>query len=954
MTYYNLFHLNLKFHRSYCNFQFSWLLCRSMSTLKLKIFTDSGNYFSLRLLASCYATGIQPNLEIVDAKKFKLPGIAGRLPIVQMKPGKYLFSHNAATCYIFEKSQPTKFSESDRAKIDELVEWDGQKLQPPVLQLLSKHILSTKGDLASNGTLSKEFSTLNSLLENKQYFLGSLLSAADAAIWGSLYGVMHIKDVKDSASKYPALVKWFDNLSSNEAFSKAVEQVTNGKGLSSFKSSLEAYNALPIHQKIVCQNKKESSDGDKNRFEDNEVTQQQVEQANLEWSKGVSDIKPRIYQHPILPISGEKNILITSALPYVNNVPHLGNIIGCVLSADVYARYCRLRKYNCLYICGTDEYGTATETKALAEGVTPREICDKYNRIHEDIYKWFNISFDYFGRTSTKVQTEIAQDIFWKIHKNGYFLEDNVEQLQCTNCNKFLADRFVEGTCPFCSYEDARGDQCDACGKLINAIELKNPKCKQCSNSPIVKTSRHVFLDLPKITPQLQSWLTKKEEDNWTNNARNITKAWLSEGLKPRCVTRDLKWGTPVPLEGFTDKVFYVWFDAPIGYISITANYTDQWEKWWKNPEQVSLVQFMAKDNVPFHTVVFPSSLIAANDNYTLLNDISATEYLNYEDDKFSKSRGVGVFGDHAEGTGIPSDIFRFYLLFVRPETNDSAFKWSMFVERNNSELLNNLGNFINRALMFLKNAFKSKIPELHLIEEDYKLIASINMDLKNFIAHLEKHKIRDAVRYVLNMSRSGNQYIQNNQPWILAKGNEAERVRAGTVIGLSANISALIAILINPYMPDTSVEIQKQLALPSDCLVIPEYFRPLLPTGHVIGVPSPLFKKIDDELAETLRKRFEGTRTDAKPAKGKNDSKSVVESVADQTSNACDPAKIAELEGLVAAQGDVVRKAKSEKLSKEVIDAEVKKLLDLKNSLALAQGIDPNASKKGKSKKKK
>jgi len=428
--------------------------------------------------------------------------------------------------------------------------------------------------------------------------------------------------------------------------------------------------------------------------------------------------------------------------------------------------------------------------------------------------------------------------------------------------------------------------------------------------------------------------------------------------LKPRCVTRDLKWGTPVPLEGFTDKVFYVWFDAPIGYISITANYTDEWEKWWKNPEEVKYVQFMAKDNVPFHSVVFPSSLIASNDNYTLVNELIATEYLNYEDDKFSKSRGVGVFGDHAESTGIPADIFRFYLLFTRPETQDSSFQWSDLAMVNNSELLNNLGNFVNRALMFLKNAFSSTMPQLELMEEDYKLIATVNKDLVSYIDHLDKSKLRDAIRFVLNISRTGNQYIQSNQPWVLAKGSDAGRVRAGTVIGLSVHISALIAVLVHPYMPDISAQIQKQLLMTADILVIPEHFVPMLSTGHKIGVPYPLFKKIEPALPQELSKRFAGTRSDtktnAKAGKQTNVQTNGTTNQAVNGSNHGDPIKIAELTERVALQGDVVRKAKGDKSSKDVIGVEVKKLLDLKSELAILQGIDPKELQKGKSKNKK
>lgn len=292
----------------------------------------------------------------------------------------------------------------------------------------------------------------------------------------------------------------------------------------------------------------------------------------------------------------------------------------------------------------------------------------------------------------------ITQDIFQRLLTRGFVLQDTVEQLRCEQCARFLADRFVEGVCPFCGYEEARGDQCDKCGKLINAIELKRPQCKVCRSRPVVKSSKHLFLDLPKLEKRLEDWLGRAiPGSDWTPNARFIIRSWLRDGLKPRCITRDLKWGTPVPLEGFEDKVFYVWFDATIGYLSITANYTDQWERWWKNPEQVDLYQFMAKDNVPFHGLVFPCSALGAEDNYTLVKNLIATEYLNYEDGKFSKSRGVGVFGDMAQDTGIPADIWRFYLLYIRPEGQDSAFSWTDMLIKNNSELLNNLGNFINR-----------------------------------------------------------------------------------------------------------------------------------------------------------------------------------------------------------------------------------------------------------------
>lgn len=359
-----------------------------------------------------------------------------------------------------------------------------------------------------------------------------------------------------------------------------------------------------------------------------------------------------------LPVAGQTNYLITSALPYVNNVPHLGNIIGCVLSADVFARYCRVRGRNTLYISGTDEYGTATETKALEEGLTPQQICDKYHVLHSQIYKFFDIGFDYFGRTTTKEQTQIGQEIFMKLYNNGYLKEMTVLQLYCEPCSRFLSDRFVEGTCPSCGYEDARGDQCDRCTKyLTSATELKNPRCKVCGQCKVItKNSEQVFLDLPSLEgkERLAEWLDKQSEA-WTPNARHIAKSWMKEGLKERCITRDLKWGTPVPLDQYKDKVFYVWFDAPIGYISMTANYTPNWKQWWVNPNkevEIDYYQFMAKDNVPFHSILFPASLKGTREPWTLVKHLIATEYLNYEDGKFSKSRGVGVFGSDVMETG--------------------------------------------------------------------------------------------------------------------------------------------------------------------------------------------------------------------------------------------------------------------------------------------------------------
>lgn len=671
------------------------------------------------------------------------------------------------------------------------------------------------------------------------------------------------------------------------------------------------------------------------------VTEAELKSAIEAWKSGLKT-KPKPAVNPILPVPGEKNILITSALPYVNNVPHLGNIIGCVLSADVFARFCRLRNYNTLYVCGTDEYGTATETKALEEKLTPQEICNKYFEIHDAIYKWFNINFDIFGRTTTPEQTRICQDIFLKVNEEGYIISNVVEQLLCEKCDRFLADRFVEGVCPHCAYDDARGDQCDGCGHLINAVELIKPRCKTCKETPVIRHSKQFFLDLPSIEPKLKEWMDKSSL-SWSHNAREIARAWVNDGLKPRCITRDLKWGIPVPLDGYRSKVFYVWFDAPIGYISITARYTDQWKKWWlpdKNTE-VDLYQFMAKDNVPFHSVMFPSTLLGTGENYVMLKSLFATEYLNYEDGKFSKSRGVGVFGTDAQDTGIPADIWRFYLLYIRPESQDSNFSWVDLAMKNNSELLNNLGNFINRALVFAEKFYQSVVPEINLTQEDYQLIALVNRELSCYITALENGKLRDGIRHILSISRLGNQLMQASQPWVLCKGNDEEKRRGKTVISLSINLSCLLSILLSPYMPETSEVIKKQLNAPPEIYVIESKFSLLLKPGHQLGKPSPLFIKIEVSKIEKLRDQFSGRQKSKTP-----DGQNVSPKPDSGDSISSEYTDVASLEAAVTAQGEIVRKLKESGADRSQWQPELTKLLELKKQLSKLKGEPPTKAK--------
>ncbi|MFH1917129.1 MAG: methionine--tRNA ligase [Nanoarchaeota archaeon] len=552
-------------------------------------------------------------------------------------------------------------------------------------------------------------------------------------------------------------------------------------------------------------------------------------------------------------------ILITSALPYVNNVPHLGNIIGCVLSADVFSRYCKLREYDSLFVCGTDEHGTATETKAIEEGLTPKELCDKYFTLHKKIYEWFNIGFDIFGRTSTSEHEKITQDIFLQVKKNGYIKEDRVAQLFCAKDQKFLADRFVEGTCPHCEYPDARGDQCDSCGHLLNATELKDPRCKTCGMRPEVRESEHLFLDLEKLQGQLTHWVeTRKQEGFWTGNAISTTEKWLREGLKPRAISRDLKWGVPIPLEKYKDKVFYVWFDAPIGYVSITAKERPDWKDWWQNPDNVRLFQFMAKDNIPFHTILFPGTLLATKDKWTFLHHINSTEYLNYEDVKFSKSRKSGVFGDDAIETGIPSDVWRYYLLSNRPESADTVFYWKDFQDRLNNELVANIGNLVNRTAVFIQKFFDSKVYPMQKKELDAsEAIAKVE-------ALYEKVEIKRALNEIMGISRAGNKYFQDKEPWKLVKENpeEAKNVLAN-LYGYVRDIS----ILIWPYLPTTAENIWKQFNLQ------PQKWKDIgIPIGEIkIGEPILLFNKLEDSRMQELKARYMGKQDEnGKDGKGK------------------------------------------------------------------------------------
>jgi methionyl-tRNA synthetase len=552
-----------------------------------------------------------------------------------------------------------------------------------------------------------------------------------------------------------------------------------------------------------------------------------------------------------------KRRLITSALPYVNNVPHLGNLIQ-VLSADVFARFCRLRGYETMYVCGTDEYGTATETKAAEEGLPPRELCDKFHALHRDIYSWFGIAFDHFGRTSTPEQTKIVQEIFQRLDSSGLISEKETEQLYCLACQRFLADRYIRGTCPHCGYAEARGDQCENCGKLLEPEELKEPRCSTCGGSPEPRKTRHLYIDLPAVRPKLEAWMKKASSQGfWSNNAIQMTQAWIRDGLHERCITRDLKWGIPVPKAGYEGKVFYVWFDAPIGYVSITACLTPEWRSWWMDPERVELFQFIGKDNIPFHTVVFPSSLLGDGRDWTMLHHMSSSEYLNYESGKFSKSKGVGVFGTDAVESGIPADVWRFYIYYNRPEKSDVNFSWADFMEKVNGELIGNLGNLVNRTLTFVARYYGGKIPEAAM---DQGIADEILRREAAITANLEKADLRDAFRAVFELASVGNKAFQDGEPW---KARTQDPARAAVLLKSLCYLIKDLAILVHPFLPATSALLTSFLGFEAgkggktwDDL---GFFEGL----DTVSAPQMLFQKLEEGQIEALRDKFSGTQAE-------------------------------------------------------------------------------------------
>eukprot|EP01022_Parablepharisma_sp_SALTPOND_P013028 TRINITY_DN170_c8_g1_i1.p1 TRINITY_DN170_c8_g1~~TRINITY_DN170_c8_g1_i1.p1 ORF type:complete len:511 (-),score=77.76 TRINITY_DN170_c8_g1_i1:3070-4602(-) len=494
----------------------------------------------------------------------------------------------------------------------------------------------------------------------------------------------------------------------------------------------------------------------------------------------------------------------------------------------------------------------------MEEKTTPELICQKYYKLHKDVYDWFEIDFDHFGRTATKLQSQITQDIFLKLHKNGYISEHVMKQQYCETCQIALADRYVVGTCPHCKSEGAKGDQCDKCERLLDPSELISPKCKMCNTTPVVQDSKHLFLNLDKIQPKVETWYKETtEKEKWTNNAISTTNTFLKEGLKSRCITRDIRWGVPVPLPGYEKKVFYVWFDAPIGYLSITGAITPEWEKWWKNPENVQLYQFIGKDNILFHSLMFPASLIGTEDNYTLVHHLDSTEFLNYEGTKFSKSNNTGVFGDQVKETNISCEVFRYYLLSNRPEQQDANFVWAELAERNNNELLKNLGNFSFRVLKYIENHYGKIIPDFEPTDKESETEATECLnefftELKGYADYMEAVKLREGLKKAMNLSSIGNKYMQKWQPWATAKTNPKF---AASAINVLFNMFIVVCAALEPFIPTFSAKIyhmvnwkrgEREESLLGYLLDAndPKKIMSIVPSKHMVGEVFPIFRE--------------------------------------------------------------------------------------------------------------
>lgn len=558
-------------------------------------------------------------------------------------------------------------------------------------------------------------------------------------------------------------------------------------------------------------------------------------------------------------------ILVTSALPYINGVPHLGHMVGCLLPSDVYARYMRMMGNEVLYVVGTDEHGTTSEVGALKAGMDVQAYCDMNHDRHYRTYKDFELSFDYFGRTSSEQNKEMTYHIFEQLDKNGFIEERTVKQIYSIDDKMFLADRYITGTCPHCGYDKARGDQCENCTKVLEPTDLIDARSTISGSKNLeVRETKHLFLNLPKIEPKLREWL-KTKEAFWPEVAYSIAQKWIKEGLQPRCITRDLKWGFPVNKAGFEDKVFYVWFDAPIGYIGITKQWSDEkpeernWKDWWYGAKDVRHVEFMGKDNVPYHAITFPATLLGTGEPWTQVDYLKGFSYLTYEGGKFSKSEQRGIFAEDAVKE-FPADYWRYWLMSNVPESSDSSFSFDLFASVVNKDLNGVLGNFVSRVLKMTSSKIGNEVPaggELTAVENE--LIANLQQHTDDYFKYMNELEFRKALNELRAIWVEGNNYISVTEPWTVIK-TDAER--AAAILRVCINLIRIFAILSAPIMPDVAAKMLAKLHLDAKDMPLLKGFNiakeiTAVKAGQPFEVGDMLFERITPEKVEELKQKY-------------------------------------------------------------------------------------------------
>jgi methionyl-tRNA synthetase len=564
-------------------------------------------------------------------------------------------------------------------------------------------------------------------------------------------------------------------------------------------------------------------------------------------------------------MSSSKRYTVTAALPYTNGPIHIGHLAGVYVPADIYARYLRLTGNDVAYICGSDEHGVAIPMRAKKEGVSPQEIIDKYHTIIKQSFKDFGISFDNYSRTSSKIHHKTASDFFIDLHKKGDFIEEVTAQLYDAEANQFLADRFVIGTCPKCGFEESYGDQCEHCGTSHNGTDLINPKSAITGNTPTLKETKHWFLPLDKHESFLREWILDGHKSDWKSNVLGQVKSWIDDGLRPRAVTRDLEWGIPVPVDGGEGKVLYVWFDAPIGYISSTKEWAERegknWEDYWKD-ENTKLVHFIGKDNIVFHCIIFPS-MLKAHGGYILPENVPANEFLNLEGNKLSTSKNWAVWlHEYLEEFPNQQDVLRYTLTANAPENKDNDFTWKDFQAKNNNELVAIFGNFINRVVVLTNKYYDGQVPVAgEFTEVDEDTLAAIKHFPESIGKSIQRYRFREASQELMNLARLGNKYLADEEPWKVIK---VDKERVKTIMYVALQISAALAVVSEPFLPFTSDKLKKMLHISNEnersWNDVSEK-EILLPSNHQIGSAELLFSKIEDKTVTTQLEKLAATK---------------------------------------------------------------------------------------------